>query len=66
MLERGGVPGGTALEQLKLEEAEEVLIRNALDRCGGNVQAAAEQLGLSRSALYRRMEKYGTPTATAR
>jgi DNA-binding NtrC family response regulator len=60
MLERGAMPGGTALEQLKLEEAEEVLIRNALDRCGGNVQAAAEQLGLSRSALYRRMEKYGT------
>jgi len=60
MLERRGVPGGPALEQLKLEEAEEMLIRNALDRCGGNVQAAAEQLGLSRSALYRRMEKYGT------
>jgi transcriptional regulator of acetoin/glycerol metabolism len=37
-----------------------MLIRNALERCGGNVQAAAEQLGLSRSALYRRMEKYGT------
>lgn len=48
------------LEQLKLDEAEELLIRSALDRCGGNVQAAAEQLGLSRSALYRRMEKYGT------
>jgi DNA-binding NtrC family response regulator len=60
MLERIGVPGKAALEQLKLEEAEELLIRNALDRCGGNVQAAAEQLGLSRSALYRRMEKYGT------
>jgi DNA-binding NtrC family response regulator len=60
MLERRGAAGGVGLEQLKLEEAEELLIRNALDRCGGNVQAAAEQLGLSRSALYRRMEKYGT------
>jgi DNA-binding NtrC family response regulator len=60
MLERRGAAGGVRLEQLKLEEAEELLIRNALDRCGGNVQAAAEQLGLSRSALYRRMEKYGT------
>ena len=60
MLERRGVTDSAALEQLKLEEAEELLIRNALDRCGGNVQAAAEQLGLSRSALYRRMEKYGT------
>ncbi|HLU06976.1 MAG TPA: sigma-54 dependent transcriptional regulator [Woeseiaceae bacterium] len=60
MLERRAVNDSAALKQLKLEEAEELLIRNALDRCGGNVQAAAEQLGLSRSALYRRMEKYGT------
>jgi DNA-binding NtrC family response regulator len=60
MLERRDVTDNAALEQLKLEEAEELLIRNALDRCGGNVQAAAEQLGLSRSALYRRMEKYAT------
>jgi DNA-binding NtrC family response regulator len=59
MLERGPAEG-VPLEQLKLDEAEELLIRSALDRCGGNVQAAAEQLGLSRSALYRRMEKYGT------
>jgi DNA-binding NtrC family response regulator len=59
MLERQPVEG-VPLEQLKLDEAEELLIRSALDRCGGNVQAAAEQLGLSRSALYRRMEKYGT------
>lgn len=49
-----------ALQQMTLDEAEELMIRDALDRCGGNVQAAAEQLGLSRSALYRRMEKYGT------
>jgi transcriptional regulator of acetoin/glycerol metabolism len=59
MLERQGAGERAPLEQLKLDEAEELLIRNALDRCGGNVQAAAEQLGLSRSALYRRMEKYG-------
>jgi DNA-binding NtrC family response regulator len=59
MLERQPAEG-VPLEQLKLDEAEELLIRSALDRCGGNVQAAAEQLGLSRSALYRRMEKYGT------
>ena len=60
MLERQGTAERVPLEQLKLDEAEELLIRTALDRCGGNVQAAAEQLGLSRSALYRRMEKYGT------
>jgi DNA-binding NtrC family response regulator len=60
MLERHVTAERAPLEQLKLDEAEELLIRNALDRCGGNVQAAAEQLGVSRSALYRRMEKYGT------
>lgn len=60
MLERQPTTDAAPLDRLKLEEAEELLIRNALDRCGGNVQAAAEQLGLSRSALYRRMEKYGT------
>jgi DNA-binding NtrC family response regulator len=60
MLERHAAAEDVPLDQLKLEEVEELLIRNALDRCGGNVQAAAEQLGLSRSALYRRMEKYGT------
>lgn len=59
MLERRAVPGNASFEQLTLDEVEELLIRNALDRCDGNVQAAAEQLGLSRSALYRRMEKFG-------
>lgn len=52
--------GASRLGQLTLDEAEELLIRDALERCAGNVQAAAEQLGVSRSALYRRMEKYGT------
>lgn len=60
MLEGRPAPGLSQLEQLTLDEAEELLIRNSLDRCDGNVQAAAERLGLSRSALYRRMEKYGT------
>jgi DNA-binding NtrC family response regulator len=60
MLERRAPADSQALDQLTLEGAEELLIRQALARCGGNVQAAAEQLGVSRSALYRRMEKYGT------
>jgi len=47
------------LEEMSLEEVEGVLIRKALSRFGGNVSRAAEALGLSRSALYRRMEKYG-------
>jgi transcriptional regulator of acetoin/glycerol metabolism len=35
------------------------MIRNALDQCQGNIQKTAEMLGLSRAALYRRIEKYG-------
>jgi transcriptional regulator of acetoin/glycerol metabolism len=38
---------------------EAVLIRKALQRFQGNVTQAAEALGLSRGALYRRMEKHG-------
>jgi DNA-binding NtrC family response regulator len=59
MLGRRPETGSASLEQLTLDEAEELLVRNALDRSSGNVQAAAEQIGLSRSAMYRRMEKYG-------
>lgn len=47
------------LEELNLEEAERMLIRAALKRHAGNVADAAVALGLSRSAMYRRMEKLG-------
>jgi DNA-binding NtrC family response regulator len=47
------------LEELSLEAVEAVLIRKALQRFQGNISQAAEALGLSRGALYRRMEKYG-------
>ena len=47
------------LEELSLEDVEGVLIRKALQRFHGNISQAAEALGLSRGALYRRMEKYG-------
>ncbi|MGH7526283.1 MAG: sigma-54-dependent transcriptional regulator [Gemmatimonadales bacterium] len=47
------------LEELTLEEVERVLIRKALERHGGNVSQAAKSLGLSRSALYRRLQLYG-------
>lgn len=49
----------TRLEDLTLEDAERLLIRKALDRTSGNVSDAAKALGVSRSALYRRLEKYG-------
>src|SRR3569623_967875 len=42
-----------------LDEAEQDMIRNALERCSGNIQKTAEMLGLSRAALYRRLEKFG-------
>jgi DNA-binding NtrC family response regulator len=47
------------LEELSLEAVESILIRKALQRFHGNVSQAADALGLSRGALYRRMEKYG-------
>lgn len=50
---------GQNLEELSLESVETILIRKALQRFQGNVSQAAEALGLSRGALYRRMEKYG-------
>jgi DNA-binding NtrC family response regulator len=51
--------GTQRLEELSLEEVESLLIRKAVDRYGGNISQAAEALGLSRSALYRRLQKYG-------
>jgi len=50
---------GANLEELSLEAVEAVLIRKALQRFQGNISQAAEALGLSRGALYRRMEKHG-------
>jgi transcriptional regulator of acetoin/glycerol metabolism len=44
---------------MSLEEVEQLLIRKALARHDGNVSRAAEALGLSRSALYRRLQRHG-------
>jgi DNA-binding NtrC family response regulator len=46
------------LDEMGLEEVERVLIQKALARYGGNVSHASRALGLSRSALYRRLQKY--------
>ena len=47
------------LEEMSLEDVECYLIKKTLARFDGNVSKAAEALGLSRSALYRRLEKFG-------
>ncbi len=51
--------GPAALEQMTLDEVERLLIQRALRRHDGNVSEAAKTLGLSRSALYRRLERHG-------
>jgi len=51
--------GPVTIDDMSLESMEAVLIRKALQRFQGNVTQAAEALGLSRGALYRRMEKHG-------
>ena len=48
-----------SMDEMSLESVEAILIRKALARAGGNVSHAADALGLSRGALYRRIEKYG-------
>jgi DNA-binding NtrC family response regulator len=54
--------GAVLLERMSLEDAERYLIQRALQRADGNVSEAAKQLGLSRSALYRRLQHYGLKT----
>ncbi len=56
---RGGREGGGRLEDMSLEEVESFLIKKAMTRFDGNVSQAAKALGLSRSALYRRLQRYG-------
>src|SRR5690242_12017104 len=55
---RGATSAAPRLEDLTLEEVERLLIQKALSRYDGNVSRAAHALGLSRSALYRRIAAY--------
>ena len=50
---------GPAFESLNLEEVEKQAIRQTLRKHNGNISHAARELGLTRAALYRRLEKYG-------
>jgi DNA-binding NtrC family response regulator len=56
---RAGVTGSPRLEDMSLEDVEGFLIKKALARYEGNVSHAANALGLSRSALYRRLQRFG-------
>ncbi len=50
---------GPRLEEMTIDQAEEMLIKNAVSRFQGDVSKAAEALGISRGSLYRRLEKHG-------
>ncbi|OLE54892.1 MAG: sigma-54-dependent Fis family transcriptional regulator [Acidobacteria bacterium 13_1_20CM_3_53_8] len=58
-LQRSQRDASRRLEDMSLEEVESFLIQKALERYGGNVGQTAQALGLSRSALYRRLQRYG-------
>ena len=51
--------GTLRIEDMSLEDVERALIQKAMGRYSGNVSHASQALGLSRSALYRRLQKYG-------
>ena len=51
--------GAARFEEMNLEDVERYLVQKTLSRFDGNVSQAAGALGLSRSGLYRRMQKYG-------
>jgi DNA-binding NtrC family response regulator len=56
---RAADPSSARIEDLSLEEVEYLLVKKALKRFEGNISRAAEALGLSRSALYRRLQRFG-------
>ena len=54
--------GSASLEGFTLDELEKQSILLALEKHGGNLSQVAAALGISRAALYRRLEKYGIKT----
>ena len=56
---QGSAGGATPAEELTLEQSEKIFIQKVLARHSGDVRKAAEQLGMSRSALYRRLQHFG-------
>ncbi len=55
----GSTVGAPSLEEMSLEDVERFLIQKAMARHQGKAAVAAEALGLSRSAFYRRLQQYG-------
>jgi transcriptional regulator of acetoin/glycerol metabolism len=51
-------PPASGLPSMRLIEVEAMLVRRAMEQHAGNVSRAARQLGLSRSALYRRLDRH--------
>jgi DNA-binding NtrC family response regulator len=58
-LQPGAAPSTAAAEDMTLEQSEKLFIQKVLAKHGGDVRKAAEQLGVSRSALYRRLQYFG-------
>jgi transcriptional regulator of acetoin/glycerol metabolism len=50
---------GIVFENYRLEEVEKTIIRRALKKNAGNISHTAKELGITRTSLYRRMDKYG-------
>ena len=50
---------GFVFDSYNLDEIEKMIIRRVISKHGGNITKAATELGLTRTSLYRRMEKYG-------
>ena len=59
LAKRGRKDDDLVVDDVKLNSVEETVIRQVLNRHGGNITRAAKALGLTRAALYRRLEKYG-------
>lgn len=57
-LDRAAAPSVTTIKAVS-EAEEELLVRDAMDRTGGNISAAAKMLGVSRPTLYAKLKKYG-------
>ena len=57
--ETGREHEGIVFESYHLEEVEKAVVRKALKKHDGNISHAARELGITRTSLYRRLEKYG-------